>query len=234
VVVLTGAGISAESGVPTFREAQKGLWAQYDPAELATPEAFARNPRLVWEWYIWRRELVRRAAPNPGHLALAKMESYWPKMTLITQNVDGLHTRAGSQSVIQLHGDISRTKCANEGRIVTSWEPGSAIPPRCQRCGGLLRPDVVWFGESLPQAALGNAMQATQECDVFLSIGTSAVVQPAASLPLQAIGHGATGVEINPQPTPISDYMHYVLVGLSGLILPELLRDLEQGSQLAE
>ena len=152
VVVLTGAGVSAESNIPTFREAQTGLWSKYSPEELATPQAFQRNPKLVWEWYAWRRELVAQATPNPGHLALAELEQRVPKFSLITQNVDGLHRRTGSRNVIELHGNINRTKCFDEGDIIDSWPPTAELPPRCPRCGGYLRPDVVWFGETLPLA----------------------------------------------------------------------------------
>lgn len=222
VVVLTGAGISAESGVPTFRQAQTGLWAQYDPQELATPQAFRRNPRLVWEWYSWRRQLVGAAEPNAGHLALAEMEKRVPEFTLVTQNVDSLHHRAGSQNVIELHGNISRNKCFDEGTIVTAWPETGEVPPRCPRCQGLLRPDVVWFGEQLPNEALGRAFAAARNCDVFFSVGTSALVQPAASLPLEAAESGAVTVEINPQPTPISAFMDFVLSGPAGEILPAL------------
>ena len=224
IVVLTGAGISAESGVPTFREAQTGLWAQYDPQELATPAAFRRNPRLVWQWYTWRRELVAAAAPNPGHLALAEMEQRRPPFTLITQNVDSLHRRAGSQNVIELHGNITRTKCFDEGTIVTSWPETDEMPPHCPHCHGLLRPDVVWFGEQLPQDALNGAIEAARRSDVFFSVGTSALVQPAASLPLEAVQSGAITVEINLQPTPISRYMDHVLSGPAGEVLPALVR----------
>ena len=224
VVVLTGAGISAESGVPTFREAQTGLWAQYDPQELATPQAFRRNPRLVWEWYAWRRELVAKAQPNPGHYALAEMEKLLPKFTLITQNVDGLHQRAGSQSPIELHGNIARVKCFEDGEIVAEWNDTGESPPRCPRCGAFLRPDVVWFGESLPFMALSKAMQVARQCDVFLSIGTSALVQPAASLPVEAMQAKVVTVEVNPQTTPLTGYMDFVLARPSGIILPELLK----------
>jgi len=156
IAVLTGAGISAESGVPTFREAQTGLWAQYDPLELATPEAFRRNPKLVWQWYEWRRGLVSKAQPNPGHLALAQLELKVERFTLITQNVDGLHQRAGSRNVVELHGNINRTKCFDEEVVIESWAETGDAPPRCPRCGGLLRPDVVWFGEALPRQALAG------------------------------------------------------------------------------
>lgn len=223
VAVLTGAGTSAESGVPTFREAQTGLWAQYDPEELATPQAFRRNPRLVWEWYEWRRGLVVKAEPNPGHRALAALARRVPQLTLITQNVDGLHQRAGSENVIELHGNIMRTKCFDDGRIITQWPETDEIPPRCPRCGGRLRPDVVWFGEGLPVDALATAVTAAQTCDIFFSIGTSALVQPAASLPVHALRNGRVTVEINPQPTPITRQMNFVLAGPSGQILPALL-----------
>jgi NAD-dependent deacetylase len=227
VVVLTGAGISAESHIPTFRDAQTGLWATYSPEELATPQAFRRNPWLVWEWYAWRRELVSQAQPNPGHLALAELERRVPEFTLITQNVDGLHRRAGSVNVIELHGNINRTKCFDEGVIIESWPPTTEVPPRCPRCGGYLRPDVVWFGETLPPQALGAAFEAAARCDVFFSIGTSALVHPAASLPYQAIQHEAVVVEINPAQTPLTDRATYVLQGPAGQVLPELLKNLE-------
>lgn len=228
VVVLTGAGISAESGIPTFRDAQTGLWAKYSPEELATPQAFRRNPKLVWEWYAWRRELVAQAKPNPGHLALAELERRMPKFTLITQNVDGLHRRAGSHNVVELHGNLNRIKCFEEGDIVTSWPPGPEIPPRCPRCGGYLRPDVVWFGETLPPPALQAAFEAAQQCDLFFAIGTSGLVQPAASLPYEALRRGVTVVEINPDETPLTQRATYALTGPAGQILPELLSRLNE------
>ena len=223
VAILTGAGTSAESGVPTFREAQTGLWAQYNPEELATPQAFQRNPQLVWEWYEWRRGLVAKAEPNPGHHALAALAQHVPQLTLITQNVDGLHQRAGSENVIELHGNIMRTKCFDDGRIVTTWPETKDVPPHCPHCGSLLRPDVVWFGEGLPYDALATAVNAAQTCDIFFSIGTSSLVQPAASLPDYAIGNGRVTIEINPQPTPITRQMNFVLAGPSGKVLPALL-----------
>ena len=226
VTVLTGAGTSAESGVPTFREAQTGLWAKYDPEELATPFAFQRNPRLVWEWYEWRRQLVAQAEPNPGHMALSKLEELTPEFTLITQNVDGLHQQAGSRNVIELHGNIQRTICYDERTSVEDWPDTGDVPPRCPRCGGLLRPDVVWFGESLSQEALHSAFTAIQQCDLFLSIGTSSVVQPAASLPLVALEQGITTVEINPNATPFTPKASYVLPGASGQVLPALVQAL--------
>jgi NAD-dependent deacetylase len=224
VVALTGAGISAESGVPTFRAAQTGLWARYDPLELATPEAFRRQPRVVWEWYAWRRELVARASPNPGHLALVEMERRVPRWTLITQNVDGLHQRAGSRAVIELHGNIRRIKCSREGEVVESWEETGEVPPRCPRCGAPLRPDVVWFGEALPSQALTEAFVAAGTCDLFLSIGTSGVVEPAASLPYEALRRGAVVVEVNPEETPLTAQATYALRGPAGRALPALVR----------
>lgn len=224
VTVLTGAGVSAESGVPTFREAQTGLWARFRPEELATPTAFRRNPKLVWEWYAWRRELVAKAQPNAAHVALVELEQRVPDFTLITQNVDGLHQRAGSRQVIELHGSLSRTKCFEEDVDVAEWTETGEVPPRCPRCGGWLRPAVVWFEESLPEAALERAYAASAACDVFLSIGTSTVVQPAAGLPVHALAAGATVIEINPTATPLTRSVHHVLAGPAGEVLPELLR----------
>ena len=221
VAALTGSGISAESGVPTFRDAQTGLWARYDPQELATPEAFARNPRLVWEWYEWRCDLVGSAEPNPGHRALVELEHRAPHFTLITQNVDGLHQTAGSRAVIELHGNIRRTRCSQEGIIVEEYGDGS--PPRCPRCGAFLRPDVVWFGEMLPAGTLELASEAARGCDLFLSIGTSSLVYPAAGLPYEALESGATVVEINPSETPLTPRVHFALRGRAGEVLPELL-----------
>ena len=223
ITVLTGAGVSAESGVPTFREAQTGLWAKFRPEELATPAAFRRNPQLVWEWYAWRRDLVGRAQPNPAHVALAEMERRVRNFTLITQNVDGLHQRAGSRNVIELHGNISRTKCFDEDTAVERWVDTGEIPPRCPRCGGRLRPDVVWFGESLPADALALAFERSAACDLFLCVGTAAVVHPAAELPFHALASGATVVEVNPQDTPLTPGAHYVLNGAAGEALPAIL-----------
>ena len=226
MAVLTGAGISAESGVPTFRDAQTGLWAKFKPEELATPEAFERNPKLVWEWYQWRRERVGLVAPNAGHLALAALERRVPEFTLITQNVDGLHQRAGSRKVIELHGNITRTKCFAENVVVEQWPETMEAPPRCPRCGAWLRPDVVWFGEMLPPGAFEAAEAASARCEVFFSIGTSTVVYPAAALPFAALRAGATVVEVNPNPTPLSAQAAFVLQGLSGEILPALIDQL--------
>jgi NAD-dependent deacetylase len=225
VAVLTGAGVSAESGVPTFRDAQTGLWAQYNPQDLATPEAFQRDPKLVWEWYAWRRELVGRADPNPAHVALAELERRVPTFTLITQNVDGLHRRAGSQNVIELHGNIARTKRWTDGAIVEHWEDTGEVPPRCPQTGSLLRPDVVWFGEMLPRDALERAGAATQDCDLFLSIGTSGQVEPAASMPYWALQSGATVAIINPDLSGVRSRSGtlYTVQGPAGEVMPALL-----------
>jgi len=224
VVVLTGAGVSAESGVPTFRDAQTGLWARYNPQELATPQAFSRDPELVWRWYLWRRELVSKAEPNPGHLALVELEDRAPGFTLVTQNVDGLHQRAGSLSVIELHGNIVRTRCSGCGTLTDEPVDVEDGLPHCDSCGGLLRPDVVWFGESLPVGALQEAVEVCRSCDVCLSVGTSSVVQPAASLPYEALTGGAVLVEVNPEATPLTPRMTHALHGPSGRVLPALLR----------
>ena len=222
VVVLTGAGISAESGVPTFRGAG-GLWRQHRPEDLATPEAFARGPRLVWEWYDWRRARVAKAEPNPGHLALAQLERRVPDFTLITQNVDGLHQRAGSRRVLKLHGDIWTLHCLGCGLEETNHDvPLREIPPRCS-CGGLFRPGVVWFGEALPADVLRHAMEAAAHAQVFLVVGTSAVVQPAASLPLLAQQNGAKLVEINLEETPLSAQADASFWGKAWELLPRLL-----------
>lgn len=224
VAVLTGAGVSAESGIPTFREAQTGLWAQYDPQELATPDAFRRNPKLVWEWYAWRRELVSKARPNPGHYALAELARRVPRLTLITQNIDNLHQAAGSADVIELHGNIHRTKCCRENTPIDHWPDTGDVPPRCPHCGAYLRPDVVWFGEALPSDQLQAAVAATESCDLFFSIGTSGLVEPAASLARLALQRGAHVVEINPTVTPLTPHATFVLSAPSGEVLPALLR----------
>ena len=225
VAVLTGAGISAESGIPTFRDALTGLWANYDPQELATPEGFARNPKLVWEWYAERRARIAGVQPNPGHAALAARQLRFAQFTLVTQNIDSLHQRAGSREVVELHGNIARVKCSREDTIVSEFPPDES-PPRCH-CGAWLRPDVVWFGEMLPADALARAEEAAEHCEVFLSVGTSAQVYPAAELPLRALSAGATVVEINPERTVLTRHAHFALQGAAGIVLPALLQRLE-------
>jgi NAD-dependent deacetylase len=229
VAVLTGAGISAESGVPTFR-GRDGLWRNFSPEQLATPEAFERDPRLVWEWYDWRRGCIHRARPNAGHRALAELErrktagdQLGQAFTLITQNVDGLHDRAGSSRVLKLHGDIWMTRCTGCGAQERNEQvPLAQLPPRCS-CGSLLRPGVVWFGESLPAAEWEQAFAAAGRARVFMVVGTSGTVYPAAGLVEVARRSGAEIVVINPEATALDSAATRVLQGPSGEILPRLL-----------
>lgn len=224
VAVLTGAGVSQESGLKTFRDAQDGLWAKYNPTDLASPEAFARDPKLVWDWYAWRREAVKGVRPNQGHYALVEMENRFSTFTLITQNVDGLHRFAGSKNVLELHGNINLVRCSECGTYADEWDEESETVPRCKNCNGLLRPDVVWFGEALPRAELEAAVNASRACEVFFSIGTSGVVQPAASLAHAVRDNGAVVVEINAEETPLTQKANYFFQGKSGEILPELVK----------
>jgi NAD-dependent deacetylase len=222
VAILTGAGISAESGVPTFRS-DGGLWRDYKPEQLATPEAFERDPKLVWEWYNWRREIIAKAAPNPAHRALVRLEKIKSRFTLITQNVDGLHDLAGNGKILKLHGDIWRMRCTVCGANFPNRRvPLPKIPPHCA-CGGLARPNVVWFGEPLPEGMMKEAEHAVEAADVFLVIGTSAVVQPAAGLIPYAKQSGAKVIEINLEPTAATAIVDCALHGAAGEILPQLL-----------
>lgn len=230
VAVLTGAGISAESGVPTFRDALTGLWEKYDPTELATPEAFERNPKLVWDWYQFRRELCAQAEPNAGHKALVELEKWFPYFTLTTQNVDGLHEQAGSSRILRLHGSLNRYKCSRSGKAWPGDLPpaSSDQPPRHPETGHFLRPDVVWFGESLPADVLEASIAAATQADVYFTIGTSALVYPAASLPEIALQAGAIVVEINPTTTPFSSQATFTLQGKAGEVLPAIWQQLSQ------
>jgi NAD-dependent deacetylase len=224
VAVLTGAGISQESGLRTFRDAQSGLWAQYRPEDLATPTAFARDPKLVWDWYTYRREAVKGVRPNAGHYALVEMEKNISEFTLITQNVDGLHHMAGSKNILELHGNILNVRCSECGAFAETWGDDLEFVPRCEKCNGLLRPDVVWFEESLPREQLDAAVNAARTCQVFFSIGTSGVVQPAAALAHAAKTEGSVVIEINADPTPLTSKVDFALRGKSGEILPDLVK----------
>jgi NAD-dependent deacetylase len=224
IAVLTGAGMSAESGVPTFRDAQTGLWAKFDPMQLATEDAFRANPTMVWDWYAFRRELIAKVEPNAGHRALAAFAQRHPgRLTLITQNVDGLHQRAGSRDVLALHGNIFEDKWLDAPKACCNAQAAAAgSPPYCDRCGNLLRPAVVWFGEALPLQALASAQDAARRCDLMLVVGTSGVVYPAAGLARMASGHV---VIINPEPTELDDAADAVLRGKAAQWLPALLED---------
>ena len=213
-LVLTGAGMSAESGVPTFRDAQSGLWSKFRPEELATPEAFRDHPKTVWDWYADRRKNIDGVSPHAGHIALLELEQYFETLLVVTQNVDGLHQQAGSRDVIELHGNIMLSICSETGKIIEdNWiESNPGRPPASpHHPRGLARPGVVWFGESLPADAMNLAMTAASDCDVCFSIGTSTLVQPAASLPIVALNSGACVIEINPTPTPLSDMATFSL-----------------------
>ncbi len=221
VVVLTGAGVSAESGMPTFR-GEDGWWRNYRAEELATPTAFARDPKLVWEWYDMRRKIITDCSPNPAHETIAEMEKYFEHFQLVTQNVDGLHNRAGNNNIIELHGNLWRVRCVEEGKTFEFHEvPLKEIPPRCD-CGALIRPDVVWFGEALPHEAIERAFSVAQECDTLIVVGTSGIVQPAASLPILAKQNGAYLFEINLEPTPFTSIADFSIQGKAGEILPKI------------
>ncbi len=220
IVALTGAGVSAESGVPTFR-GREGLWKTHHAEDLARPDAFEAKPELVWEFYNWRRDLVGKCKPNPAHIALAEMEKKLPNFLLITQNVDGLHAKAGNQKLIEMHGSLWQLKCTKCTHAREDWTQLPELP-ECPACGHLLRPGVVWFGEPLIPGVLKLAIDRVAKADVFLSIGTSNMVQPAASFYQLAKDHGAVTIEINLEPTPNTGLMDFALHGKAGEILPEL------------
>jgi len=221
VAVLTGAGISAESGVPTFR-GEGGLWRQYRATELATPEAFAEDPRLVWEFYNWRREVLAPLHPNPGHQALAAMEKHFPDFTLITQNIDGLHQTAGSRKMVELHGNIWWVRCTGCSKTIEDRRVPLPELPSCETCGALLRPNVVWFGEMLDPEILDQTYRTIEACQAMLVVGTSGVVQPAASMGATARRRGAFVAEINLEATPYSDIYDLSILGKAGEVLPRL------------
>ncbi len=220
IVALTGAGISAESGLATFRDAQTGLWSKFKPEELATAEAFERDPKFVQDWYAWRRQNAVDAKPNAGHLALVEIEKRAPEFLLVTQNVDGLHERAGSKQMVELHGNIHRFRCFENNCPGDNFDVEHG---RCRSCGGYLRPAVVWFGEMLPVDALEAAIAAAELCDAFFSIGTSSIVYPAADLWRRAKDSGAIIIEINKDPTPLTPLADYSFLGKAGEILPALI-----------
>jgi NAD-dependent deacetylase len=225
VVVFTGAGVSAESGIATFREPETGLWARCDPMDLATREGFLRDPELVWRWYEHRFGLAAEAEPNPGHRAIADLERLIPGTTVVTQNIDGLHQRAGSSDVVELHGTMQSFKCLDgrhRGYALADLLGQAARPPRCPECGDLMRPDVVWFGEALPDDALRRAQGLAAGCDAMLVAGTSAIVYPAAGVPLIALQGGAVLIDVNPEPSALSHQATHYLQGRGGEVLPPL------------
>ena len=229
VVVSTGAGMSRESGIPTFRDALEGLWARFDPRELATEEGFRRNPRRVWSWYAGRRRRVLDARPHPGYFALVELEALVPALTVVTQNVDGLHAIAGSADVVELHGSLRRVKCLDrhhpfDGDLPDGGDDAEADPPPCPVCGSPLRPDVVWFGEMLPERAVERAWALAERCGVLLLVGTSGTVWPAAELPHVAKRAGARVIEVNPEPSELTQVADVFLQGRAGEVLPALAR----------
>ena len=231
VVVSTGAGISQESGIPTFRDAQEGLWARFRPEELATEHGFRADPRRVWSWYAERRRRIQACDPNPGHFALVELARLVPELAVVTQNIDGLHVLAGSHDVIELHGNIRRTKCLDAHHPYTGTlpdDPGEHDPPGCATCGSPLRPDVVWFGEMLPESESGRAWELASECDAMLVVGTSGAVWPAAELPHIARRAGATVIEVNPLPSELTPITDVFLQGRAGEILPALVRSMQE------
>jgi NAD-dependent deacetylase len=226
IVIFTGAGVSAESGIPTFRDALTGLWGQFDPRRLATPEAFGNDPALVWGWYEWRRAAVERVEPNAGHRALAAIEQRAPECVVVTQNIDDLHERAGSKEPIHLHGSLFAPRCsacgrpAEVSRVVEA--EGRVTPPSCGHCGAPIRPGVVWFGEALPADAFEAAVAAAANCDVLITVGTSGVVFPAAEIPQVTARMGGTVIQVNPDPTPLDSVARINLRGAAAEVLPAL------------
>jgi len=229
LVVFTGAGVSKESGIATFREPETGLWAQYDPMELATPEAYDRDPAFVWSWYEHRFGAAAAAEPNPGHQAIAELERLLPRVAVITQNIDGLHQRAGSSDVVELHGSMHRFKCVpgtHTGFALADFAEQADKPPRCPECGEYLRPDVVWFGEALSPVTWKAASRAAEECAVLFVVGTSSVVAPASSLALLAARSGAYVFEINPEETPLAPLAAGVFRARAAEVLPAIAAEL--------
>jgi len=230
LIALTGAGMSAESGIPTFR-GENGLWSKYRPEELATPEAFFRNPRFVWEWYAWRIGLVINAKPNPAHKALAELEKMGFLKLTITQNVDNLHERAGTKRLVKLHGDILTARCVSCGYKLHMSEPPKEIPPKCPSCGDIMRPDVVWFGEPLPVKALEKAFEYARRADAIIVVGTSGVVYPAGIIPHVVKNSGGTVIEVNIAESGITEIADIFLKGAAGKVLPELVLEVKRISE---
>lgn len=227
IVFFTGAGISAESGIPTFRGSD-GIWNKMKPEELASFDAFMRNPDLVWEWYQHRRNIINNTKPNAGHIAIAELEKYYD-VTVVTQNIDNLHRRAGSTKIFELHGNIERNYCIDCRTFYNSPELElSSGVPKCKKCGGLIRPDVVWFGEMLPQDQYSGGEIAAQKCEICFVVGTSAVVYPAAYIPMTAKQAGSFIVEINIEPTDLTQYADYSIFGKAGEILPEIVKEVKK------
>lgn len=224
VVVLTGGGVAAEAGVPSFRASHTGHWAQYDVSELATPQAFLRNPRLVWEWYDFRRRAADAAQPSAAHYALVDMEQFYPDFLLVTQTIDSLHWRAGSRDLVELNGCLRRSRCYEAGHTVHSWDDDGDLPPRCPHCGSQLRPDVVMFGEGLPQTELRKAQRAMEQCDLFLTIGAVGAIEPIASFPFVAKRVGAMVLSIDPEDSVYSLMADHVIAATPAETLPELVR----------
>lgn len=228
LVVLTGSGVSSESGIPTFRGVN-GFWENHSAEDLATWEAFQRDPELVWRWYEYRRQMIADAEPNPAHTAIADLENVYADFMLVTQNVDGLHARAGSTNPVELHGNIWRGRCTKEQTLIALPDtPLPELPPVCAACGALVRPDVVWFGEPLPPEAYDDAYDAASACDAMIVVGTSALVRPASALPLVAKHNGGFVVEVNTEYTAISVLIDTTLIGRAGEVLPSLVKALAE------
>jgi NAD-dependent deacetylase len=238
IVCFSGAGISAESGIPTYRDKMTGLWERYSPQELETAKAFRENPKLIWGWYLWRRKQAAQAQPNAAHSALNNMVSLGKKVSVITQNIDDLHERAGSQDVVHLHGNLNTPKCfachrpADMAHAEAIFpEEGALIdPPRCGRCGGKLRPGVVWYGENLPKDAWKSAMSLVKDCDVLISVGTSGVVFPAAKLPDIALSAGSTVIHVNTHDVGLGNSNELMLIGRASEVLPQLYAAMASGA----
>jgi len=226
LVVTTGAGMSKESGIPTFRDAPSALWANYNPEDLATPEGFRRDPALVWNWYVERRKMIGEAAPHPGHFAVAELEPMFGEFLVVTQNIDDLHRKAGSKNIVEVHGNIFRYKCFDNDHPVEKLPATKEVPPRCH-CGSMIRPDVVWFGEMLAQEDLDRAFAALSACEAVLVVGTSGIVYPAAGFPHAAKNLGATVVEVNPEETPITAVADVFVKAQAGEALPLLVARLK-------